>query len=114
MPAAASRSWPRKCAASHNRSSQAAKDIKELITNSSTQVKEGVELVNLAGGSLTEIVDSIKQVADIVSAIASASGEQSTDIDRVTTALSEVGEITQRNSSLAEQNAVAVGALEQQ
>lgn len=96
------------------RSSQAAKDIKELITNSSTQVKEGVELVNLAGGSLTEIVDSIKQVAEIVSAIASASGEQSTDIDRVTTALLEVGEITQRNSALAEQNAVAVGALEQQ
>jgi len=96
------------------RSSQAAKDIKELITNSSTQVKEGVELVNLAGASLTEIVDSIKQVADIVSAIASASGEQSTDIDRVTTALSEVGEITQRNSALAEQNAEAVSALEQQ
>ena len=54
------------------------------------------------------------QVADIVSAIASASGEQSTDIDRVTTALSEVGEITQRNSTLAEQNAEAVSALEQQ
>ena len=96
------------------RSSQAAKDIKALITNSSTQVKEGVELVNLAGASLTEIVDSIKQVADIVSAIASASGEQSTDIDRVSTALSEVGEITQRNSTLAEQNAEAVSALEQQ
>jgi len=96
------------------RSSQAAKDIKALITNSSIQVKEGVELVNLAGASLTEIVDSIKQVADIVSAIASASGEQSTDIDRVTTALSEVGEITQRNSTLAEQNAEAVSALEQQ
>ena len=96
------------------RSSQAAKDIKALITNSSIQVKEGVELVNLAGASLTEIVDSIKQVADIVSAIASASGEQSTDIDRVSTALSEVGEITQRNSTLAEQNAEAVSALEQQ
>ena len=49
-----------------------------------------------------------------MSAIASASGEQSTDIDRVTTALLEVGEITQRNSALAEQNAAAVGALEQQ
>ena len=49
------------------RSSQAAKDIKDLITNSTGQVQEGVELVNRAGASLSEIVASIKEVADIVS-----------------------------------------------
>src|SRR5258708_30153892 len=48
------------------RSSQAAKDIKELITNSSTQVKGGVELVNRAGAALGEIVGSIKRVAEVV------------------------------------------------
>src|SRR5690606_19190042 len=70
------------------RSSQAAKDIKDLINNSSGQVQEGVELVNQAGSALTEIVESIKKVADIVGEIASASGEQSTGIDQISTALS--------------------------
>src|SRR5437764_13656383 len=65
------------------RSSQAAKDIKDLITNSNVQVKEGVALVNRAGTSLTEIVESIKSVAIIVADIANASMEQSTGIDQV-------------------------------
>lgn len=52
------------------RSAQAAKDIKGLITNSNSQVKDGVELVNRAGGALGEIVESIKTVADIISEIA--------------------------------------------
>ena len=52
------------------RSSQAAKDIKDLITKLRHQVQEGVELVNRAGASLDEIVASIKKVADIVSDIA--------------------------------------------
>ncbi len=96
------------------RSSQAAKDINDLISNSSGQVQEGVELVNRAGASLTEIVDSIKKVAEIVSDIASASGEQSTGIDQVTTALAQMDEVTQQNSALVEQNASAAWALEQQ
>jgi len=96
------------------RSSQAAKDIKGLITNSSSQVQEGVELVNKAGASLTEIVESIKKVAEIVSEIASASGEQSTGLDQVNTALSQMDEVTQQNSALVEQNAAAAKALELQ
>jgi methyl-accepting chemotaxis protein len=96
------------------RSSQAARDIKDLITNSSGQVEEGVELVNRAGASLTEIVDSIKRVAEIVSEIASASAEQSTGIDQVNIALSQMDEVTQQNSALVEQNAAAAKALEQQ
>ncbi|MBM3529510.1 MAG: DUF3365 domain-containing protein [Alphaproteobacteria bacterium] len=96
------------------RSSQAAKDIKELITNSSGQVQEGVDLVNRAGASLSEIVGSIKQVADIVSAIASASAEQSSGIEQVNTALSQMDRMTQQNSALVEQNAAAAKSLEQQ
>jgi methyl-accepting chemotaxis protein len=96
------------------RSSQAAKDIKDLITNSSAQVQEGVELVNRAGDSLTEIVESIKQVAEIVSEIAAASGEQSSGLDQVNGALTQMDQATQQNSALVEQNAAAAKALEQQ
>jgi methyl-accepting chemotaxis protein len=96
------------------RSSQAAKDIKDLITNSSSQVQEGVELVNKAGSSLTEIVDSIKKVAQIVADIAAASEEQSTGIDQVNTALTQMDEVTQQNSALVEENAATAKTLEQQ
>jgi methyl-accepting chemotaxis protein len=96
------------------RSSQAAKDIKDLITNSSGQVQEGVELVNKAGASLTEIVESIKKVALIVADIAAASAEQSTGLDQVNIAITQMDEATQQNSALVEENAAAAKALEQQ
>jgi methyl-accepting chemotaxis protein len=96
------------------RSSQAAKDIKVLITNSSSQVQEGVGLVNQAGTSLTEILASIKQVADIVAEIASASNEQSTGIDHINKALSQMDEVTQQNSALVEENAASAKTLEDQ
>ncbi|MBX9846323.1 MAG: hypothetical protein K2Z80_31410 [Xanthobacteraceae bacterium] len=96
------------------RSSQAAKDIKDLITNSGTQVQEGVELVNRAGQSLGEIVASIKSVADIVSDIARASTEQAEGIDQVNKALAQMDEVTQQNSALVEENAATAKSLEQQ
>src|SRR5262249_19857370 len=96
------------------RSSQAAKDIKDLITNSSGQVQEGVELVNKAGASLAGIVASIKKVAEIVGEIAAATAEQSTGIDQVNAALTHMDEVTQQNSALVEQNAAAAKALEHQ
>ena len=96
------------------RSSQAAKDIKDLIINSSGQVKEGVELVNRAGTSLNEIVDSIKKVADIVSDIATASAEQATGIEQVNKALTQMDEVTQQNSALVEENAATAKTLEHQ
>ena len=96
------------------RSSQAAKDIKVLITNSSSQVQEGVGLVNQAGTSLTEILASIKQVADIVAEIASASHEQSAGIDQINKALTQMDEVTQQNSALVEENAASAKTLEHQ
>jgi methyl-accepting chemotaxis protein len=96
------------------RSSQAAKDIKVLITNSSSQVQEGVGLVNQAGTSLSEILGSIKQVADIVAEIASASREQSTGIDQINKALTQMDEVTQQNSALVEENAASAKTLENQ
>jgi methyl-accepting chemotaxis protein len=96
------------------RSSQAAKDIKDLITNSSGQVQEGVQLVNQAGAALVEIVESIKEVAGIVSEIAAASQEQATGIEEVNKALNQMDEATQQNSALVEENAATAKTLEQQ
>ncbi|MBI3705097.1 MAG: HAMP domain-containing protein, partial [Rhizobiales bacterium] len=96
------------------RASQAAKDIKDLITNSNGQVKEGVDLVNKAGASLNEIVESIKKVADIVADIANASAEQATGIEQVGKALTQMDEVTQQNSALVEENAATAKTLEHQ
>jgi methyl-accepting chemotaxis protein len=96
------------------RSSQAAKDIKGLITNSNGQVQQGVDLVNKAGTALHEIVESIKGVARVVSEIASACAEQSIGIDQVNTALTQMDEVTQQNSALVEENAATARTLEQQ
>jgi methyl-accepting chemotaxis protein len=96
------------------RSSQAAKDITDLITNSSGQVREGVDLVNKAGQSLTEIVASIKDVAAIVADIANASAEQASGIDQINKALSQMDEVTQQNSALVEENAATAKTLEDQ
>jgi methyl-accepting chemotaxis protein len=96
------------------RSSQAAKDIKDLITNSNGQVKDGVDLVNRAGSALTEIVDSIKQVADIVADIATASSEQATGLDQINKALTQMDGVTQQNSALVEENAATAKTLEHQ
>jgi methyl-accepting chemotaxis protein len=96
------------------RSSQAAKDINGLITNSNAQVKDGVDLVNRAGAALGEIVASIKSVADIVADIATASSEQATGIDEVNKALTQMDGVTQQNSALVEENAATAKTLEHQ
>jgi len=96
------------------RSSQAAKDITDLITSSNAQVRTGVELVNEAGVSLEQIVSSIESVALVVSDIAAASIEQSTGIEQVNKALTQMDEVTQQNSALVEENAATAKTLEQQ
>jgi methyl-accepting chemotaxis protein len=96
------------------RSSQAAKDIKDLIGNSSGQVQNGVELVNRAGQSLQEIIGSIRSVAAIVGDIANASNEQATGIDQINKALAQMDEVTQQNSALVEENAATAKTLENQ
>jgi len=96
------------------RSAQAAKDIKDLISNSNAQVKDGVDLVNQAGAALNDIMASIKTVTAIVSDIANASLEQSTGIEQVNKALTEMDDVTQQNSALVEENAATAKILEQQ
>ncbi|MFZ4808606.1 MAG: methyl-accepting chemotaxis protein [Hyphomicrobiaceae bacterium] len=96
------------------RSSEAAKNIKDLIVQSSGQVKDDVKLVNDAGSALTEIVTSVKRVADIISEIAAASKEQSTGVEEINRAVSQMDEMTQQNSALVEENAAASHTLQEQ
>jgi uncharacterized phage infection (PIP) family protein YhgE len=96
------------------RSSQAAKDIKDLITGSTGQVKEGVELVNRAGTALEEITSSIHKVQQVVADIATASAEQATGIEEIGRALEQMDEVTQQNSALVEESAATAKTLEEQ
>jgi methyl-accepting chemotaxis protein len=96
------------------RSSEAAKDIKALIVQSGAQVKDGVKLVNDAGSSLGEIVDSVRRVTDIIAEIASASKEQAVGVEEINKAVSQMDEMTQQNSALVEENAAACRLLQDQ
>jgi methyl-accepting chemotaxis protein len=78
-----------------------------LISNSSDQVQEGVKLVNYAGSSLGEIVDSIKKVASIVSGIAVANSEQATSLEQISQVLAQLDGVTQQDSSSDDAAAIA-------
>ena len=96
------------------RSSQAAKDINTLITNSSGQVREGVELANQAGTALDGVVASIKKAADVVAGIAEASNEQATGLAQINKALAQMDTVNQQNAALVEESAAAAKTLESQ
>ena len=85
------------------RSATAAKEIKDLISDSGEKVEAGGKLVNESGVTLNEIVESVKKVGDIISEIAAASQEQSAGIEQVNKAVTQMDEITQQNAALAEQ-----------
>ncbi len=96
------------------RSSHASKDIKALIANSSAQVKQGVQLVNDAGATLSEIVSSVKRVSDIVAAIADANSGQLTAVHDVQEAVAQIEQVTQQNAALVEQSTAALGSVDNQ
>ena len=96
------------------RSAAAARDIKELIQASVVKVDDGSRLVEVAGERMTDIVGSIAQVADIMGEISSSSDQQSTGIEQVSRAVSQMDEVTQQNAALVEQAAAAAASLEEQ
>jgi methyl-accepting chemotaxis protein len=96
------------------RSAQAAKDIKQLLTSSAAQVRDGVDLVNTAGAALGEILSSIDSVADIVADIAAASGTQTDGLEQVNKALAQMDDVTQQNAALVQANAESARVLDQQ
>ncbi len=96
------------------RSSSAAKEIKELIGDSVGKVQEGTKLVEDAGSTMTEIVNSVQRVTDIMSEITAASEEQSAGIEQVNISVSSMDETTQQNAALVEQAAAAAESLVEQ
>ncbi|WP_370867392.1 methyl-accepting chemotaxis protein [Atopomonas sediminilitoris] len=96
------------------RSAGAAKEIKSLIENSVEKVESGNELVAKAGNTMSDIVQSIQKVTDIMADIAAASAEQSTGIEEVNRAVSQMDEMTQQNAALVEQAAASAEALQGQ
>ena len=96
------------------RSAEAAKEIKALISDSVEKVEDGSKLVGEAGRTMDEIVNSVRQVTDIMADIASASAEQSSGIDQVNHAVTQMDEVTQQNAALVEQAAAAAESLEEQ
>jgi methyl-accepting chemotaxis protein len=96
------------------RSARAAKDIKALIGDSVDKVLTGSQLVDESGRALAGIIGSAKKVADIVEEIAAASQEQSTGIDQVNRAVTQMDEVTQQNAALVEEAAAAARAMQEQ
>ncbi len=96
------------------RSAEAAKEIKTLIGDSVDKVSAGSTLVHQAGNTMTEIVDSIRHVTDIMGDIAAASAEQTAGIERVNDAITEMNSVTQQNSALVEEAAAAAQSLQDQ
>ena len=96
------------------RSAAAAKEIKGLIEGSVAQVDLGSKLVEEAGQTMNEVVNSVRRVTDIVAEISSASQEQSDGIEQVNIAISQMDEVTQQNAALVEQAAAAAQSLQEQ
>jgi methyl-accepting chemotaxis protein len=96
------------------RSSAAAKEIKELIHDSVERVRTGASHVQEAGTKMHEITREIRRVTDIMGEITAASQEQSKGIGQVNQAVTQMDEVTQQNAALVEQAAAAAGALESQ
>ncbi|WMJ09100.1 methyl-accepting chemotaxis protein [Nitrosomonas sp. sh817] len=96
------------------RSAAAAKEIKELISDSVAKVEDGTRLVDEAGATMDEIVSAVKRVTDIMSEISAASQEQSSGIEQVNQAVTQMDEVTQQNAALVEEAAAAAESMQEQ
>ena len=96
------------------RSADAAKEIKSLISASVERVEHGTQLVDRAGETMTEIVNSIARVTDIMGEISAASTEQSTGVSQIGDAISQMDQATQQNAALVEESAAAAESLKDQ
>jgi methyl-accepting chemotaxis protein len=96
------------------RSAAAAKEIKELITASTANVDAGTKLVDQAGATMGQVVDSIRRVTDIMAEITSASQEQTGGIEQVNSAITQMDQVTQQNAALVEEAAAAAASMQDQ
>ncbi|WP_106796476.1 methyl-accepting chemotaxis protein [Rhizobium sp. H4] len=93
------------------RSANAAKEIRSLISTSSSQVSTGVELVNRTGKALMEIEGQVEQVAGLIARIVSVSSEQAVAIGEINASVNALDEVTQRNAAMAAETVSACRAL---
>jgi ABC-type transporter Mla subunit MlaD len=96
------------------RSAEAAKEIKMLINTSVDKVASGTQLVSDAGATMNDIVQSVRKVADVISEITAASGEQSSEIQGINQSIGTLDQMTQQNAALVEQSAAAAESLRDQ
>ena len=96
------------------RSAEAAREIKTLITTSVERAEVGSALVDRAGQTMTEVVDSIKRVTDIMGEITAASHEQSQGVDQISEAVTHLDQATQQNAALVEEMAAAASSMSTQ
>ncbi|SHN39582.1 methyl-accepting chemotaxis protein [Duganella sacchari] len=96
------------------RSAGAAKEIKELIGNSVSQVEEGSKLVAEAGTTMDQVVASVRHVTDLIAEITMAGKEQSTGIEQVNQAIAQMDTVTQQNAELVQQAATAAQSMQEQ
>ncbi|WP_259971921.1 methyl-accepting chemotaxis protein [Leisingera caerulea] len=89
------------------RSSDAAMEIKTLISNSSGQVERGVELVGKAGEALQSIVSQVNHISELVSGIAEGAAEQSTGLAEINTGVTQLDQVTQQNAAMVEESTAA-------
>jgi methyl-accepting chemotaxis protein len=96
------------------RSAGAAKEIKSLIDDSVGKVDTGARLVNQAGATMQEIVESVARVTGIMGEITSASNEQTAGIEQINQAIIQMDHVTQQNASLVEEAAAASESMQEQ
>ena len=96
------------------RSAQAAKEIKALINANVERVEQGSSLVDQAGVTMTEVVNSVKRVTDLMGEISAASNEQSQGVSQVGEAVMQMDQVTQQNAALVEEMAAAASSLKSQ
>nr|MBP6547201.1 chemotaxis protein [Phenylobacterium sp.] len=93
------------------RSAEAAKEIKALISTSSQQVNSGVQLVGQTGEALQRIVDRVAEIDGMVGEIAATAQEQSVGLAQVNTAVNQMDQVTQQNAAMVEETTAAASSL---
>ena len=96
------------------RSAEAAKEIKTLISTSAKQVGAGVKLVGETGTSLERIVTQVAEITSVVTEIAASAQEQATALNEVNTAINQMDQVTQQNAAMVEESTAASHALAQE
>ena len=96
------------------RSADAAKEIKLLISDSTTQVSAGSALVGRAGATMDNVVASVNQVATLIAEISAASREQSASVEQVGSAILQMDMLTQQNAAMVEESSAAAEDVEEQ